>query len=156
MTDSVAWNIIPFGGRSARQAELEDGYSDGGLDADIIGGLQQNCRFVHMLVTNPLMEKIAGPCARCEKYYVKKRASQKVYCSRTCGNAATAAIRTREVFVEKREDKLRRAISAARKWVRAKTDLDWKSWVEQQEPDITARFLTRAVNQGELKEPTKG
>ena len=50
----------------------------------------------HVGTLNPEWHKLAGPCARCGRYYLKKRASQKVYCSRRCGNAATAIERTRE------------------------------------------------------------
>ncbi len=64
--------------------------------------------FAH-LVTNPLCEKLAGPCARCGDYFAKKRASQKVYCSRRCGNAATALARTREKLDEKHKDKIEQA-----------------------------------------------
>ena len=109
----------------------------------------------HFLTLNPHCEKLAGPCARCESYYVKKRASQKVYCSRRCGNAATAVIRTREKLAAERADKLRRATAAARKWTTTRTSLDWKRWVSDMEPDITPKFLTRAVNQGVLKPPVR-
>jgi hypothetical protein len=109
----------------------------------------------HFLTLNPHCEKLAGPCARCGSYYVKKRASQKVYCSRRCGNAATAVIRTREKLAAKHTDKLRRATAAARKWTTTRTSLDWKRWVSDIEPDITSKFLTRAVNQGVLKSPVR-
>ncbi len=55
----------------------------------------------HLLTVTPDCEKLAGPCPRCDRYYIKKRASQKVYCSRRCGNAATAVGRTRERIAER-------------------------------------------------------
>ena len=61
---------------------------------------------------NPHCEELAGPCARCDRYYIKKRASQTVYCSRRCGNAATAVVRTRERISDERADKLTRAKAA--------------------------------------------
>lgn len=106
------------------------------------------------LVTNILCEKLAGPCSRCERYYIKKRASQTVYCSRRCGNAATALARTRERIEYERKDKLRRADGAIREWRKAKTQQDWKSWVTQK-TKIDPRFLTRAVHKGDLVPPKK-
>jgi len=109
----------------------------------------------HFLTLNPQCEKLAGPCARCGLFYVKKRASQKVYCSRRCGNASTAVIRTRERLAAEHADKLRRAAAAARKWATARTSLGWKPWVSEREPDVTPKFLTRAVNKGVFKPPVR-
>jgi hypothetical protein len=108
--------------------------------------------FAH-LVTNPLCEKLAGPCARCGRFYIKKRASQKVYCSRQCGNAATALARTRERIESERNDKLDRAKVAINQWKREKPNQDWRPWVSQR-TGIDLRFLTR--HQTEITKPTKG
>lgn len=110
----------------------------------------------HVWTLNPAWDNLAGPCARCGCYYLKKRKSQKVYCSRRCGNTATATIRTREQRQADHSDKLCRAKSAMRKWATARTNDDWKVFVSKREPDITPKFLTRATNKGELKAPTKG
>jgi uncharacterized protein (DUF1778 family) len=110
----------------------------------------------HVGTLNPEWDKLAGPCARCKRYYLKKRASQKVYCSRRCGNATTAVARTRERLAKEHTDKLRRAAEAAGKSITARTHDDWKVFVFERESDITPKFLTRAVNKGELKPPTKG
>jgi hypothetical protein len=109
----------------------------------------------HVGTLNPEWDKLAGPCARCGRYYIKRRASQKVYCSRRCGNAATAVERTRERIKAERKDKLDRAKTALKKWTRATTQLDWKSWVAQK-TKIDPRFLTRAVHKGDLVPPKKG
>jgi hypothetical protein len=61
------------------------------------------------LIVNPLWAKLAGPCARRDNYYIKKRASQSLDCSRRCGDAATAVNSTRERNKKARNDKLRRA-----------------------------------------------
>ncbi len=109
----------------------------------------------HVGTLNPEWDKLAGPCARCGNYYIKKRASQDVYCSRRCGNAATAVTRTRERTHSERKGKLRRAKTAIRKWRSVKTQQDWKSWVART-TKIDPRFLTRAVNKGDLVPPKKG
>jgi hypothetical protein len=110
----------------------------------------------HVGTLNPEWDKLTGPCARCDNYYIKKRASQKVYCSRRCGNTATAVARTRERLDKEHADKLRRSQAAMQKWTTTRTKDDWKIFVSKREPDITPKFLTRAVNKGELKPPTKG
>ena len=97
------------------------------------------------LILNPLWQKLAGPCARCGDFYIKKRASQKVYCSRRCGNAATATIRTRERLEGERKDKLNRAKAVIFNWnsLKNRNSLDWKQWLAEHEPDITTKFVTR-------------
>jgi hypothetical protein len=98
--------------------------------------------YFHVWTLNPEWDKLAGPCARCGNYYIKKRASQDVYCSRRCGNAATAVTRTRERIKAEYSDKMNRAKAAMKEWKSAKTQQDWKRWVSQK-TDIDLRFLTR-------------
>jgi hypothetical protein len=107
---------------------------------------------------NPHCEELAGPCARCGNYYVKKRATQKVYCSRRCGNASTAVVRTAEKIKAERKEKLRRARALIQKWntLKGRSGLVWKVWLKKQEPSITDKFVTRRVNTGELPEPKAG
>ena len=107
------------------------------------------------LITNPDHHKFAGPCARCGHYYVMKRASQNKYCSRTCGNAATAIARTREKWNEERGKRLTQAEGAMRKWSRLKTTESFQVWAEKRYPGLTKKFLTRAINNEELPEPIK-
>jgi hypothetical protein len=109
------------------------------------------------LVTIPERErdKFAGPCRRCQNYYIKKRASQKVYCSRVCGNAATAVIRTRERWDQERGKRLEQATKALREWSRPKTTEPFKEWAAKRYPDLSKKFLTRAINKQELPEPRR-
>jgi hypothetical protein len=106
----------------------------------------------HLLTVNPLCEKLAGPCPRCDRYFIKKRASQKVYCSRRCGNAATAAVRTSERLADERNQKLARASAAMKRWKPTTTRRDWKVWVASK-TGIDQRFLTRAITKGDLVPP---
>jgi hypothetical protein len=105
------------------------------------------------LITNPEHHKFAGPCARCGHYYVMKRASQRVYCSRTCGNAATAMARTREKWDKERGKRLKRAERAMRRWSRLKTTERFQDWAERRYPGLGKKFLTRAINKKELPKP---
>jgi hypothetical protein len=126
------------------------------LFLNLPGKLQTPERWAAMLFAvwslNPEWDKLAGPCARCGRYYLKKRQSQKVYCSRRCGNAATAVERTRERLKQERDGKLRQAGAAVRQWRKARTEADWKTFVSQR-TGIDRRFLTR--HQTELQPPKK-
>jgi hypothetical protein len=104
------------------------------------------------LIVNPQWHKLGGPCERCGKYYVKKTARQKVYCSRRCGSANTAMASTRRKREEQRADKMRRAQAAADNWAKVRTRQPWKWWVSVQ-TKITVKWLTRAVNRGDLRVP---
>ena len=104
------------------------------------------------LVTNHLCEKLAGPCAKCKNYFIKKRTSQNVYCSRKCGNAATAVKRTRERIEAERKNKMASAKAAIREWRKEKPDEGWKKWVAAR-TKLDLRFLTRAFDEkGKPKE----
>jgi hypothetical protein len=112
--------------------------------------------FAH-LVLNPYVEMLGGPCSRCKRYFVKKAARRRKYCCRSCQQAGLAVAATRKRLARERAAKLDRAQIAADKWMKIRhTNLDWKSWTEKVEPDLTKRFLTRAVNRGELRPPKKG
>jgi hypothetical protein len=111
--------------------------------------------FIELLL-NPDCVKLAGPCPRCDNYYIRRSARNKVYCSRSCGTSATAIAATRKRRHQEHADKLLRADQAGREWVRSHMKKDWKSWVSRRHPDISVKFMTRSVNSGELKPPTKG
>lgn len=108
----------------------------------------------HVGTLNSEWDKLAGPCARCGNYYIKKRASQDTYCSRRCGNAATAATRTRERIKAERDGKMNRVKAAIKEWRHAKTQQDWKRWVAQ-ETGIDLRFLTRNFTETGVVKPAK-
>lgn len=120
--------------------------------------LQDEARlmFMHFLM-NPLRDQILGPCARknCGRYFRRRRKADTKYCSRECAQlqaGANSADRRRET---ERKEKLKRADQSIKRWVRARTNLDWKTFVHQEEPDITPKFLTRAVTEKDLQNPTK-
>jgi hypothetical protein len=107
---------------------------------------------------NPYCEELAGPCKRCDNYYVKKRPNHDVYCSSRCGYAATAVARTAEKVKAEREQKKVRAKVLIRKWntLKDRSGLVWKVWLKEHDPSITDKFVTRWVNMGELPEPKPG
>jgi hypothetical protein len=106
------------------------------------------------LIVNPQWHKLGGPCERCDNYYVKKTSRQKTYCSRRCGSVLTALATTRKRRAEERAHKVRRAQAAADQWPTAPTRRPWKEWVWVR-TKITIKWLTRAVNKGDLKVPVR-
>jgi hypothetical protein len=70
---------------------------------------------------------------------------------------ATAIERTVRVRQENYQDKLGRARQAIaeweKQWKKGRTKDPWKKWVADRVPNITPKFLTRAVNAGELASP---
>jgi hypothetical protein len=103
------------------------------------------------------------PCDRCDRYYIKNRLGQKKYCSKECArDAKNNTAKTLTVKQRKRRHKKQLLVVArlARKWSTSRTKRDWKHWVseyaEARRAGITPKFLTRAVNKGEVAEPKKG
>jgi hypothetical protein len=109
----------------------------------------------YSLTLNPEWDRLGGPCERCARYYVMNTVRHKKYCSRRCSSFATATASTRKRLAEEHADKLRRAQAAAQMWPNIRTVLKWKQWVSRKEPDITPKWLTRAVNKGELRSPSR-
>jgi hypothetical protein len=107
-----------------------------------------------LLTLNPDWSYLGGPCGRCGRYYVKQRRSQKVYCSRLCGNAATAMLRTAEQRKAQHRQDIQRAKKALHAWKPG--DGDWKKFVSKR-TGLSLNFLTRNDAEkhplGELRQP---
>jgi len=121
---------------------------------------RSTARYLFLALTlNPDWARLGGPCPRCERFFIRKTAKMSTYCSHRCASRATATEATAKARLEEHTDKLVRAEKAKLEWekVRRKgrTKKAWKEWVEACEPDITIRFLTRAVNKGELQPPSE-
>ncbi len=104
------------------------------------------------LIVNPEWHKLGGPCQRCGKYYVKKTSRQKTYCTRRRGSTMTAMATTRKRREAERVHKLRLAQEGANHWATVRTRHPWKEWVSAR-TKITVKWLTRAVNRGDLRAP---
>jgi hypothetical protein len=107
--------------------------------------------FMNFLI-HPQWERLGGPCARCDLYYIKKTRRQKVYCSKRCGRVSTAAAATRKALDHQKMEKLECAEGAIRLWEKGARQQPWKEFVSKR-CGITPRFLTRAVNDRRLSEP---
>jgi hypothetical protein len=117
--------------------------------------LEEAFRFFILLIMNPKWDKLAGPCAGCGAYYMRRTARNSTYCTRRCATRTTAIAATRKRRDEERAEKLRKATQLSQQWLSARTKQDWKPWISRREPEITIHWLTRAVNQGDLKPPVR-
>jgi hypothetical protein len=110
--------------------------------------------FFLMLIMNPYWNRLGGPCARCDKYYIKKTKRQKVYCSKRCGPLHTSVNCNRKRRQARHQKKVEKARKFISKWESVQSRRDWKKWVSEK-TGITTNWLTRAVNTRELIEPAK-
>jgi hypothetical protein len=115
----------------------------------------------YLLTLGPhgLWEKFCdSPCARCGKYFIKKRSNHKVYCGRYCAHIATAKKSTRERLDREHKKNVTSVQAAIEKWdaLKRRPVSGWKEWVSKKVPGITPKFLTRAVNKRELIPPSEG
>jgi len=112
-------------------------------------------RFFINLLMNPEYDKLAGPCERCGRYYIRKTVRNKSYCSRSCGTQATALAATKKKRAEAHARKLRTTRELISRYEAIRTKVPWKLWVSLR-GEISPRFLIRAVNRGELTAPNRG
>ena len=106
-----------------------------------------------MLITNPEWHTLSGPCSRCDKYFLRRRRGKRVYCSKTCSSHATALTSVQKRRKREHNEKLKRARTAIKNWQMTSRRTDWKRWVCQ-DVVFTPRWLTRAVNSGQLIPPS--
>jgi hypothetical protein len=109
-------------------------------------------RYFMNLITNPDWVLLGGPCGRCGDYFLKKTNRKRVYCSKKCGSTATAVPFIQRKRQQEKADKIRLAQTSIGKWQEAKRRMEWKRWVTI-ETRLTARWLTRAVNEGFIQPP---
>lgn len=111
-----------------------------------------------VLLKNPMREKLAGPCAwhRCGNYFLLRQSSSR-FCSRRCSQIASSLKWLQKRNKKQHAEKLQRAQKAIQVWRKkyaGKYDAPiWKRFVSDREPDITPKFLTRAVTNKELEDP---
>jgi hypothetical protein len=109
------------------------------------------CQFVQF-ITNPACERLGGPCARCRKYFVKRRASQNKYCSRKCASSATAVSSTEARRKVDHANKIAQVEAQIAAFIQSGSSGDWKRWIARRGA-ISVSWLTRAVNRGWITAP---
>jgi hypothetical protein len=105
-----------------------------------------------ILITNPQWKMLGGPCKRCGSYFLKTTKRKKIYCSRSCGGKQTAHEAVTRRRRGEHSKKLLDAAKAGREWGVKKRRMTWKQWVSNH-ADVKDRWITRAVNRGELRKP---
>jgi len=110
--------------------------------------------FFLMLIMNPLWERLGGPCARCNNFYIKMTRRQKVYCSKRCGKLSTSVDCNRKRRHAQHLEKVEKTQESIAKWLASKSKRNWKRWVSEK-TGFTANWLTRSLNAGEIIDPGK-
>jgi len=109
--------------------------------------------FIRFLV-NPLATKLGGPCARCDRFYIKNTSRQKTYCSTRCGTARTALSATQQRRKKDYEKKLLWARRLIEQYGSKRVRMGWKEWIAVKTKGvITEKWLTRAENLGKIQLP---
>jgi hypothetical protein len=132
-----------------------------GLD----GGTEAQGVFLQFIL-HPDHRQLAGPCLRdgCGRYFLRKTAHPKVYCSARCASLDTAIDTMRRKRKEIHEQLVDQAKIAIARWERKPlAGIDWEDWVALKVADwiadkgknwkITPRMIKGWVDGRELKPP---
>lgn len=108
--------------------------------------------FMTLLFTNPMCDRLAGPCQRCEKFFVKKRNRRgyRKVCSQRCKSLIAATKSAKAAEERKRKEKLERIRAAIPRW--KPRHGDWKRYVAL-EAHVPITFITRHVNNNNIQPP---
>jgi hypothetical protein len=96
-----------------------------------------------------------GRCVRCGRYFYGRVGQKCCPRPRRCGSTTAAIAVTKRRWKEARIEKLRRVRESCVEWMRQGPNQDWKEWVANQ-VGVTVKWITRAVNAGELEVPQRG
>jgi hypothetical protein len=109
---------------------------------------------VHFLL-NPENMRLGGPCPRCGRYFYKQilRGDQ-CYCSSECSRKGTSSISHRKERKEAKQQKIEKVQGMIKKLKKSQIK-GWKKAINGLAPEIKLHWLTRAVNRGEIEEPTE-
>jgi uncharacterized Zn finger protein (UPF0148 family) len=108
-------------------------------------------RFVNLIVS-PGAEMLAGPCVRCDRYFLRNTKHARRYCSKTCSSSTTAVSSVKRKRERERKEKLQLAEARTGQWSTSSTRVDWIKWMLE-DPQFSRNWLTRAVKNGEFKPP---
>src|SRR5439155_26985154 len=105
------------------------------------------------IARHPECERL-GKCLRCERYFYGRPGQKCCPRPRRCGSYRAAIEATKRHWKQERENKLVRAQAECAEWQRRQPRVGWKPWVAER-IGITPKWLTRAVNSGQLKPPVQ-
>ncbi|MHB1953180.1 MAG: hypothetical protein ACYCOU_05480 [Sulfobacillus sp.] len=129
---NATWTITKTGGASIH---LEPGIAlpEFGHSRTRTEEKEAKAKILFYKLTLGPWEKLGGPCPRCGKYFIRKRANHKSYCGRRCGSLASAEASTRKKLNEDRAKLLGLAVKF------------WPQWTERKHP-IRALWIAEKVN----------
>ena len=95
---------------------------------------------------------LGGPCPRCGRFFLKTRRTR-LYCSHNCASVHTAGLATKRNREAEHQRKLQLAVQETEEWEKSGRRRPWQAFVIAKAPELSIRWLTRAVNKGELTPP---
>lgn len=111
-------------------------------------------QFLRFLL-HPDNERLAGPCPRCKRYFLKKTDRNSViYCSEKCSRSSTSRTANQKRRHSERQERVAAVRESITEWRGKGIKLSWREWVLSK-PGITKTFITRLLHSGEVVEPTK-
>lgn len=96
--------------------------------------------------------RLGGPCPKCGRFYLRKKAHEQVYCSTRCNvrDKAQAAMQKKRHAAHAAE--LQKVQKAIMLWQEKKKQGDWRAWVDLQ-TGISPRKLAVWVGKGWIEAP---
>ncbi len=139
--------------KTGRDNRAELGYQHTGKWYESIGRNEAAWIFAEF-ISGPLYDGISK-CDRCCRYFINISAYRnKRYCTRQCSKAGTALQSTRMRRQMERTERIKKAKKGIRDFLSLKLKVeDPKRWVAEH-AGITRKWLTQAINRGDLKPPT--
>lgn len=143
---NIRMGIVPMTDREPKLALLDVGNMDPRDPLCTATGL-----FVLFLL-NPNRGRLGGPCAKCQRFYVKTTQRQTVYCSASCGHKSTARNADQLRRTQEQERRVKVSILSIAKFSIRPRRSDWKDWVAK-DAQLTKHWLTRAERKGAISAP---
>jgi hypothetical protein len=107
-----------------------------------------------LFLLNPYNDQLKGPCEYCGKYFLmSKRRKNSRYCSLTCGNRFQSRLSNALRRKAERDIQVKGVQQKIRSWKALGRRGDWRAYVLRR-GDITKNFLTRAIREGQIQDPT--
>jgi hypothetical protein len=107
--------------------------------------LQEAVKEFMNLLTNPLWQRLGGPCPRCKDYFWKKRADQ-THCTKKCSTFESSVSATKRAREREHSKRIRRAQDAIDKLSERNRGSNWKEFVAgQNQPSHYDRGILLAI-----------
>jgi hypothetical protein len=142
--------ILVPDGASAKILPIPWGAGEGSLSSE-----QAAIAMFFTLITHPMLSMFGGPCCRCDRYFIRKSKHRIQYCSPRCGRLQSAQRATKRARQDAHATKVRAAQLAIDSLAPATFKRNWKDVVTGR-TEISTRWLTRALNKGEIRTRTHG